>query len=244
MAFVASGLNAQRKYYNNNSTWFTYIGTHHIGGKWSLFADVQWRRSDILKQQMQILLRPGLLYHINESANVGLGYLYVATDVYGSLPAKSAFTENRIWQQFQYKTSIGKIEVSNRIRLEQRWIHFPVEKSDGKWMAGNAVYSNRLRVMYKFIMPFTGIKIEEKSLYLYAADEIFINYGKNIRANVFEQNRAQLGLGYRIPRLGRFEAGYIHQILVRPNGIDIEQNHIVQLALLANFDLKKRAIGH
>lgn len=244
MLCFLSGLNAQRKYYSNTSTWFTYIGTHHIGGKWSLFADVQWRRSDFVSQQMQLLLRPGLLYHINESVNIGGGYLYLMTEVYGSLPAKSPFSENRTWQQFQYKTSISKIEVSNRIRLEQRWIHFPVERADGSWTAGDAIYTNRVRIMYKFLIPFKGSKIEDRSLYLYTADEVYINFGKNVKSNVFEQNRAQLGLGYRIPNIGRFETGYINQILVRPNGNDIELNHIFQMALLANFDLKKRETKH
>ncbi|MFM2393956.1 MAG: hypothetical protein RLZZ546_1938 [Bacteroidota bacterium] len=237
-------LQAQRKYFTNTSTWFAYIGTHHIGGKWSLFADAQLRRSDLFNQQMQILLRPGLLYHITENTNLGLGYAYVITDVYGNLPAKAPFGENRFWQQFQYRASVGKFEVTNRLRLEQRWVHVPVQKADLTWAAGDAVYTNRLRAMYKFSLPFKGNKIVDKSFYIYAGDEIFVNFGKNIKLNIFEQNRAQIGLGYRIPKLGRFEAGYSHQFIIRANGVDIEENHIIQMNLLANFDLKKRESSH
>ena len=44
-------------------------------------------------------------------------------------------------------------------------------------------------------------------------DEVFIGWGKTIGANIFEQNRLAVLLGYKVTQNLKIEAGYLNQIL-------------------------------
>ena len=53
--------------------------------------------------------------------------------------------------------------------------------------------------------------MKDKTPYIAAYDEIFIGFGKNVAANIFDQNRIGIVLGYRFNKLLRIEAGYLNQ---------------------------------
>jgi hypothetical protein len=72
-----------------------------------------------------------------------------------------------------------------------------------------------------------------------AYDEIFIGFGKNVNANIFDQNRIGVLFGYRFNKNIRIEAGYISQILQFGrliNGQNLFQNNS-GIILNTNFNL-------
>ena len=71
-------------------------------------------------------------------------------------------------------------------------------------------------------------------------DELFINFGKNVGANIFDQNRAYVALGYKVPILGRLEVGYMHQPLFKSDGIGVENNHTIMIGLMTNTSASKK----
>jgi hypothetical protein len=241
---MVSGATAQSdslKIFTNNPLWLTYIGSHKISNKWSVFMDLQLRRDGIGASPMQYIFRPGLIFHINDNTSVSVGYAFIGTDVYGKLPARAAFPEHRTWQQLQFRSQHGRVELQNRLRIEQRWVNVPVRQIDGVYEPGDAVYTNRMRIQNKFSIPFKGKTIVAKSLYFTVGDEVHINFGKNVRLNAFDQNRAFAGLGYAIPHLGRVEAVYINQFVFRGNAKDVENNNTLWISWFANIDLRKKA---
>ncbi len=234
-------ISAQTKTINTNTTsWFAYVGSHKFADKWSLHIEAQLRRSDFFSNSMQVLLRPGLIYHITDNTTLSGGYCYVTTDPYGVLPAKVSFPENRTWQQLQFKSNHGMTELLHRFRLEQRWVHAPVANSSGVFEPGDAVYTNRVRYMAKASIPFKGKVIHDKSLYATVSNELMISWGKNVKLNTFDQNRVFVGLGYKIPNIGRLEGGYLNQTIFKGDGITLEQNHTLSFWLFANFGLRKK----
>ena len=76
-----------------------------------------------------------------------------------------------------------------------------------------------------------GTKIEDHSWYISCYDELFVQFGKNVGANVFDQNRAYLAIGTKIPKVGRLEFGYLNQLIIKSNGIQVENNHTLQLGI-------------
>jgi hypothetical protein len=234
-------LNAQntREYTNNSNAWFMYFGTHKIADKWSLHLEAQLRRSDGVAKPQQLLLRGGLNYHINPQVTVTAGYAYIETYPYGGFPAKSDFPENRIWEQLQLKNQVGNFEWISRFRLEQRYVHTPVLVGT-TCEAGDAVYSNRFRLLNRFSIPFKGKTIVDKSFYLSVYDELMVNFGKNVQYNLFDQNRAYVALGYKLPKVGRLEVGYLNQTIVKSDGKKIENNHTFQVGLTCNIDFKRK----
>jgi hypothetical protein len=74
-------------------------------------------------------------------------------------------------------------------------------------------------------------------------DEIFIGWGKNIGANIFDQNRIGVLLGYKMNKLVKFEAGYINQILQQGRRVNnkpvFQYNNGFLVAAHFNVDLTK-----
>jgi hypothetical protein len=102
--------------------------------------------------------------------------------------------------------------------LEQRFVgkysHADQNKEDA------FRYMNRARYMLRLQMPLNGTEIKDKTAYAAVYDELFIGFGKNVNANVFDQNRTGILLGYRFNKNLRIEAGYLNQTLQFSRMID------------------------
>lgn len=221
----------QRSTADQQHAWLMYFGNHAINPKLGLHLEGQIRRADGIQSPQQLLLRTGINYQLLPQSFASLGYCWVKTYPYGSFPSKSIFPENRIWEQFQNKNQLGKVEWISRFRLEQRWVQGPVQGVDGSWAPGNAVFSNRFRSLQRFSIPLKGTKIEDHSWYISCYDELLVQFGRNIGLNIFDQNRAYLAIGTKIPKVGRLEFGYLNQLIIKSNGIQVENNHTLQLGI-------------
>jgi hypothetical protein len=62
-------------------------------------------------------------------------------------------------------------------------------------------------------LPFKGTEIKDHTPYLALYDEIFIGFGENVNANIFDQNRIGALLGYRFNENIKIEGGYLNQTL-------------------------------
>ena len=230
------------QYSDNVNAWLMYFGDHTVSDKWGVHIEAQWRRNDVLEYWQQLLLRTGINYHINPSVFATVGYGYVNTYPYGDFPVKSTFPEHRIWEQLQIKTPLNRIEWVSRFRLEQRFLHLPyLNTSTNTYEPNNdATYSNRFRLLNRFSLPFKGKTISDKSFYATVYDEILISFGKNVAANMFDQNRLYGAIGYKIPKIGKLEVGYLLQTILKSDGIKMERNHTLQVGLLSNIDFYKK----
>lgn len=204
-----------------NIGWYAVYFNSPTVGKISGTAEYQFRRVDWAESWQQSLLRAGLNYKFNAQASAQFGLAWVLTYPYGeySLAATpKTYPEMRIHEQLTLSSAIGKINFSNRIRLEQRWIgKLKTMASDGpdEW-----IYLNRLRDLVRFEVPVT------KKLYTGVFDEIFIGFGKNIGENVFDQNRVCLFLGYKFTSQWKLEGGYFSQTVQL--GREIQSKNVFQ----------------
>jgi hypothetical protein len=230
-----------RKHYYNNTGWLMYFGNHKITNRIGLHAEAQWRRSEFVSAPKQLLLRVGLNIYTGDKSFFTAGYAYVETYPYGDLPSPITFPEHRIWEQFQVKNQLSRVEMISRFRLEQRYVYSPVfNKEKNVYEVGKDIYTNRFRLLTRFSVPFNGKEISDKVFYLSVYDELFMNFGKNVGANIFDQNRAYVALGYKVPVLGRVELGYLYQTIVKSDGIRIENNHTIQVSLTSNIEFRKK----
>lgn len=225
------------QYANNLNCWLMYFGDHKVSDKWGVHLEMQVRRNDFLSNSQQLLLRPGLNYHLNGQVMATVGYAYIKTYPYGDFAVKSEFPEHRLWEQIQIKTPLAPFEWVSRFRLEQRFSNLPVRNAtSGSYAPGDAVYTNRFRLLNRFSLPFKGKVIADKTLYASVYDEFMVNFGKKVAANVFDQNRLYLALGYKIPKAGKLEVGYMFQAIQKADGVKIERNHTLQLGFTSTVD--------
>lgn len=224
--------------YNTNA-WFMYFGNHKLTDRFGLHAEVQLRRSQWFAESQQLLLRTGIDYYTKGNNRFTLGYAYVETHPYGDFPVANVFPEHRIWQQFLTSQTIGKFKLSHRYRLEQRMIG---NATTGEFKNGRS--ENRFRYMAKVTVNLTS---GEHPLFLAAYDEVFVNFGKEVGYNIFDQNRLYGALGYTLSSQLKVEVGYLNQI-VQLRSLDataasarnkIENNHTFQVGLFSTIPFYK-----
>ena len=247
LMFVSSKLLAQntRLNTNNNIGWYNYFGTFKLSNKFGLHTEYQWRRNDLITSPQQNLLRVGVNYQLNPRVLFRAGYALIETFPYGEIPINGLgrdFTEHRIFEMVQLSHKEGKVDISHRFMLEQRFV--------GRYSSANVTTEdefpllNRMRYMVRFQVPLKGSEIKDKTPYIALYDEILIGFGKNVNANVFDQNRIGILLGYRFNKNLRIEAGYLNQTLQFGRQIGgqsvFQNNNGIILNTNFNFDLTKK----
>jgi opacity protein-like surface antigen len=230
---------------NNNIGWYSYVGTFKVAEKFGIHAEYVWRRDKIITDWQQSLLRVGVNYNLNPRVLFRLGYAWVETYPYGEYPINGLgrdFNEHRIFEMVQLSHKEGVIDFSHRFMLEQRFV--------GRYSSANQTtedefpFLNRLRYMVRLQIPLNAKEMKDKTAYIALYDEIFVGFGKNVNANIFDQNRIGILLGYRFNKNIRIEGGYLNQTLQlgrQINGQNVFQNNN-GLILNTNFniDLTKR----
>ena len=214
-----------------------YFGSHQVSNSLGLHAEVQWRRNDLFSENQQLLLRTGLEFYARPDLRFTLGYAFVETYPYGEFAVEQAFPEHRIWQQLLVPQELGKVKLTHRYRLEQRMLG---NASTGRFENGR--YENRARYMAKATINLSG---GSKPVFAALYNEIFLNFGKQVGYNIFDQNRLYGAIGYTISPILKFEVGYLYQV-IQLRTLDatslrkkIENNHTFQLGLFSNMPLSK-----
>jgi len=225
---IALGQN-NRQNTNNNIGWFNYFGTFKVSDKVGIHTEYQWRRNNFIADRQQSLLRVGANYNLNQRVQFRVGYAWIETFPYGDIPLNGLgrdFTEHRIFEMVQLAHKEGIIDFSHRFMLEQRYV--------GRYSSANESKEdefpllNRMRYMVRIQVPLKGKEMKDKTPYFAIYDEVFVGFGKNVNANIFDQNRIGVLIGYRFNKSLRIEGGYLNQTLQygrQINGQNVFQNN-------------------
>lgn len=227
---TARPLAAQRTAYTNFNSWYIFGADVSLNARWSVLLDLQDRRSGPIKESQAFFIRPSLSYSLSPNVKLGFGVSRTASYPYGKIPIAYTIPEWRTFEQITIAHSTGPLAFAHRYRLEQRWRGFRgADTSDHH--VDHWVRLSRFRYQVKAILPLPGPTVDVHEKYLTAYDELFIGFGSNVQYNVFDQNRATIGLGWRFADRWRTEIGFLEQLLLKPNGRDLEKNHTLTLGL-------------
>lgn len=246
--FISSAQHNRENVYNTIG-WYGYFGDHKIAKKWSIHTEYQFRRTEFITHWQQSLARFGINYHLSDQVMFTIGYAQAQTFSYGDLPIarknefsqNQSFPENRIYQALILKNNTGIFEINHRLMFEQRFLGNVYDSKNNR-IEGKSNFVMRFRYRFRIAMPLQGVTIDDKEFYLHAFDEILIGAGANVRNNIFDQNRFQIGIGYKINKNFRIEAGYFNQIVTKPASHPIsklpviESNNGVLIGITYNID--------
>lgn len=184
-------------------SWYMYFFNKSFkNSQFGIQGDFQFRFWRPTKDLEQLLLRSGITY-TPENANIlfTLGYANITSGAYGESDA--TVMENRIYQEVLFSNKIGRIFLlTHRFRYEQRW----VETQD-----------MRTRYRYNLFLnvPFNGSTLDNGVVYLAMYNELFINGQKDVGGGrfveIFDRNRAYLGIGYGLKSNLRVQTGWMLQ---------------------------------
>ncbi|QHL88807.1 DUF2490 domain-containing protein [Nibribacter ruber] len=223
----------ERKYTTHVQGWYAYKGDHFFTDKWGLNTELHARRARFV-DPLQFIAQGGMHYKLSNNVQLTTAYTFTHTHPYSDAPALNHFSEHRITEQLLLKADYGPLLLQHRFRLEQRFIKRPAQE--------NATYLNRARYQVKVTLPLMGSTLEEKEPYVAASNEVFINFGESVQANIFDQNRAYAGLGYKFSKAASLEIGYLHQLVQQSNGINFLSNHTLQVQVGYNLDFRPAAV--
>lgn len=130
--------------------------------------------------------------------------------------------ENRIFQQVVLEKRYKKLGITNRTRLEERFIE----------NAGGTSVRFRHQVKLAYALGQT------KKWSLVGYDELFVNLNRtpNGPQGGYEQNRIFVGVNRRITEQINAEGGYLINHINRHRGTPDKMNHVILLTL--NFSVK------
>ena len=232
----------------NSNLWITHWGDHRLSEHWSFHTEGHWRRADLGKNWQQFLLRPAVNYHVNEHLMFTVGYSYYTNYAYGEYPIRFSNWEHNVYEQVQLSNSFGRLKITHRFRLEQRFLaKIRTSESDPNGTElERYVYQSRVRYRVGLTVPLgKHEKIEPGVFSANVYDEVFLNFGDTERLDHIQQNRVSALLGYQVNKPLNLMLGYLLQTIQRPSaaaGSDlVEMNSTVHLALVYNLDLRTKA---
>lgn len=191
-----------------------------LAPKFEIFNELQLRSQSFYNNHFYYEVKGGISYFIDKNFSflAGIGK-YVTYSDPGSFTKPVSANEFRFWQQLTMNNYLKRIKFEHRYRVEQRWF--------------DTGYRNRFRYRLNAAIPLNGTKIEPKTFYVAAFEELFLTN----KAPYFERNRVFAGIGYQISPYFSVQPGYVYQYDYR-NSVGTGK-HFFQLTLMIDIDGSK-----
>lgn len=210
----------QKQVQTQSLLWTRYSVKIELNERYKLRQEFDERTYWFPWRQHQALSRTFAERNLGNGWSVGLGFTYFRQSFPHDPTTEDYYTLDELRPQLELSYTQ---KVSEKFKVSHRyWSEFRVfEQAEG----GFEYSHNRSR--YKL----EGQYSLAPSLTLIAFDELHLNIGRSIVANVFDQNRYGASLRYNLNRNFGLESGYINWFQQRASGIDFYNRHIVRFTL-------------
>lgn len=213
-----------------------------ITDKLSYYAEHHYRSRNALNNVTSFLGRPRQFYNriglkINLTPNIQaiIGPAFIVN--YTPDPGNSAYepytVEPRIWSQWVLKSpKVGRVKIISQFRFEHRW-----KKSNDLGASYN--YTNRYRYKIFAYIPINTKEVKIGTLFFSPSAEIFMQSGKSIAYNPFEDFRTYNGFGYVLNKNITFFAGYMWTLGQKSTGYEYRTSHVFRFNIYLELNDKK-----
>jgi hypothetical protein len=227
---------AQKQTENFQQVWTGYFNQTRFTNRWGTAIDMQLRtKDDFFNQLSQFLIRPSIVYYINDGLRLSAGYAH-----FRFYPADNhrdvTQPEHRIWQQVQWLTKYRHNKTIQTLRFEQRYI---IKILNDSTLANGYNFNYRLRYNFLWQIPLIS-EIKKGAFSIILNNEVFVNFGKQIVYNYFDQNRLFAGFAYHTNSSDYLQFGYMNIFQQIPTGNRYRSTHIARVGYVQNLDLRKK----
>ncbi|MEJ8818457.1 DUF2490 domain-containing protein [Lacibacter sp. H407] len=236
---LLSSTNAQTKTtVDVRQLWTGYFNQTRLTDKWGFWTDVHLRTKDnYFNNLSQGIIRLGLTYYLSDDAKLTAGYAYVnhfPSDNHKNISQP----EHRPWQQIQWHTKYPRLKLMQWFRLEERYrrkIKNDDELADG--------YNFNFRLRYNILsqFPLSKKRFQPNTFSFVLSNEVFVNFGKQIVYNVYDQNRFFAGFHYHVNKHDNLQFGYMNIYQQLAAGNQYRSTHAARVFYFHNLDLRKKA---
>lgn len=229
---ISSFAQRTKEVQNQNHFWWSINSTVKVFKQWSVIGDLHIRRTNYLKNNNFYYTQIGAAYAINKNLSVSFagGHMWLANR---TATTELFVNENRLVQQIQLNQPLGKVLLSQRFRLEERWI----QKVVNNQLTDSYRYTTRYRYQLGLTIPLSKNRYVPT---IALSDELMLQTGKDIVYNNFDQNRLFAGIKQQITPSLAVDFGYMRVFQQRLSGYQYNRNHTIRLFFHWQPDLRKK----
>lgn len=229
----------QKQITTTEQIWLGNANQVRTSEHWGVSSDLLFRsRQNYTDGLSQASIRLGAVYYFNTNARIAGGYAFVGNTL-GKGHSAVLQSEHTPWQQFSWTNKHQRLSLNQSLRLEERFR----QKTLGNKTAPGYTFNYRGR--YNLLLSYA---LSKKPAAVGAFDavvynEVYVNFGKQIIYNTFDQYRVFAGLNYHVTKKATLQAGYVDVFQQLPAPDKFRKLHVVRVYYLYNLDLRKKQTG-
>jgi len=234
VAGIPIAAKSQYKTEHTNMLWEGYYNTFFLNKKWSLLSDAQIRTREWTQHWSQMLVRSGLTYKVDEHVSVTGGFAFFKNAQYAN---KDLLLKNeyRPWQELFYQVKLNKINLTQRLRTEQRFQQQVINNQ----LTKKYPYIFRLRYRCEALFP-----LKSNKMAFLVANEIMVNPGYISKALFFDQNRTFAGLNIKLKENTALQFQYVKIFQWHSTTRILENQDVLRLNLFQQLSYRKQINKH
>ena len=184
-------------------SWWDYLNQNRFSDHWGSWIDIQTKRKEHYVDAINANeFTLGASYFYNNRFKYTASLTYV--DNFAGVNKTYHLAEYRPWQQIQLNTQTKKARWLQWLRLEERFKEIALNNT----ATGQYDLNYRLRYHILAQFPLSKHQYEKGSFSFVTSEELYLNFGKNVVYNTFDQNRLFLGFYYYMNRDNILQLGY------------------------------------
>lgn len=227
----------QKQVIHYNQLWYAYNNNTRLTDRWGIWMDIQNKDKSEFVHNFDVKENTlGGIYYLKNKMKLTGAFTYIQSYPNDQLPDFYA-PEYRPWQMVQWRNNWNDISFAHWVRLEER---FKTKTINGNQLSSSFDFSYRFRYNVFIEKPLTVKKHEKGALSLSIAEEIYLNYGKTIVYNTFDQNRIFGGLLYYFNNHDWLQFGYTNAIQHLPSKYRYKSIDAIKLTFFNNLDFRKK----
>ena len=226
----------QKQLTTTEQIWLGSTSQLRFSNHWGGYTDFQLHsRKNYFEGLSQASIRLGAFYYFNDDVRLGAGYA-LNENFYPNEPNQTIQPEHNPWQQVSWTNRYRRLTVNQSIRQEERFRH----KMQGSKLVQGYTFNYRTRYNIFLNYPLTKKASTKKAFDAVMYNEVYINFGKQIVYNSFDQYRLFAGLNYHVAKQASILFGYLDIFQQLSSGRNYRKVHTARIFYLRNFDLRKK----
>ena len=236
---VSSSIFSQEKKFTyGNQVWYGYYPQFRLSNRWGIWNDWELHsKENFVEGTSQFVFRLAATYYFLSGNKFTAGYGYsnaypADNHLYVSQP------EHHGWQQLQWYSSFKKKKLMQWLRLEERFKRHVI---DNYTLANSYDFSYRARYEAYYQMPLSKAGISRHHFSFTLGEEIYINFGKSIIKNYFDQNRVSAGISYMVNNHDNLVLSYMNLFQQLSAGDQFKNLNVIRLSFFQNVDFTHKS---
>jgi hypothetical protein len=219
----------------SQETWLDYLNQNRYSDRWGSWLDLQLKLNDgYIHAKNAGEYTAGASYFAKKNFKYTAAFTLV--DAYANTSHLNHTKELRPWAMIQLNTSNSYSKWIQWLRVEERFKETVVNKL----ASGSFDESTRVRYYLLAQFPLSKHQYQKGSVSFVTSEELYLNFGKNIVYNTFDQNRLFLGFYYFLNKDNILQLGYtkMYQKLNAPD--KYVNSDVLRVSVFNTIDFHKK----